>query len=240
MARKMMDAQLVSLVRGEGGAFWPTRSERRLLKFALDRFGEMLTRFLLTGYGEANVAPWCKFSITFTGEDGTLQKRRLQTITHEAADGSSRFPRGRDPLVLLALLRLLLDDPWRENDLLIFREAAVFQLLGWEDTPEHLAEIDEAIRRYHQLTYIWEMNASELARNDLDEYEAAESLIAGHRTRGNRTKEGRVERIYNGVTFGVGIVDSLVQRLLFEVPWDKVKSIKLAPGSKRRKEENEL
>ncbi len=85
------------------------------------------------------------------------------------------------------------------------------------------------------MTYIWEMNASELARNDLDEYEAAESLIARHRTRGNRTKEGRVERTYNGVTFGVGIVDSLVQRLLFEVPWDKVKSIEQAPGSKRRK-----
>ena len=240
MARKLMDAHLVSLVRGEGGAFWPTRSERRLLKFALDRFGEMLTRFLLTGFGEEKVAPRWNFAIAFTGADGTLQKRHLGVITHEPADGSSCLPRGRDPLALIALLHLLLHERRGESDVLVFHEAEALRLLGWKDTEEHRDEIDEAIRRYFLMTYEWGMNSSELTRNNLDSYSAGGSLILQYRTSGHRTAEGGVERTYHSVKFCDMLVDSLVSRTLFEVAWDKVKAIKLVHGSKRRKEENEL
>jgi hypothetical protein len=169
-----MDLPLISLVRGEGGPFWPTRQERRLLKFALDRCGEMLTRFLLAGFGAEKVAPRWTFAITFIGADGSLQKRRLLIMTHEPADGSSWLPRGRDPLVLIALLRLLLHEGRRAGDTLVFREAEVLKLLGWADTEERRDEINEAVRRYSLLTYEWGMNSTELAGRALDYYVANE------------------------------------------------------------------
>ena len=230
-----MDLPLISLVWGEGGPFWPTRQERRLLKFALDRFGEMLTRFLLAGFGEEKVAPRWTFAITFIGADGALQKRRLLIMTHEPADGSSWLPRGRDPLVLIALLRLLLHERRRAGDTLVFREAEVLKLLGWGDTEERRDEINEAVRRYSVLTYEWGMNSTELAGRALDYYVANERPLLGYRTVSEETEEGRRERTYTRVEFSDQFIGGLLNRSLFGVAWDKVKSIKLTADTKRRK-----
>jgi hypothetical protein len=230
-----MDLHLLSLVRGESGPFWPTRHERRLLKFALDRFGEMLTRFLLAGFGEEKVAPRWTFAITFIGADGTLQKRRLRIMTHEPADGSSCLPRGRDPLVLIALLRLLLHERRRADNTLVFKEANVIKLLGWADTEERRDEIDEAIGRYSLLFYEWGMNSFELGGRALDFYVVNERPLLGYRTISEETKEGRTERTYNRIEFSDGFIGGLLSRSLFGVAWDKVKSIKLTSDTRRRK-----
>lgn len=230
-----MDLYLDSLVLGEGGPFWPTRQERRLLKFALDRFGEMLTRFLLAGFSEEKVAPRWAFAITFIGTDGTLQKRRLLIMTHEPADGSSWLPRGRDPLVFIALLRLLLHKRRRADDTLVFQEAEVLKLLGWADTEECRDEIDEAVRRYSLLFYEWGMNSYELAGRTLDYHVVNERPLLGYRTVSEETEEGRMERTYNSVEFSDQFIGGLLRRSLFGVAWDKVKSIKVTSDTRRRK-----
>lgn len=51
MERKK-DSELVGLIRGEANSLWLLQSERRLLKFALETFGEHLSQILLSGLGE--------------------------------------------------------------------------------------------------------------------------------------------------------------------------------------------
>lgn len=225
--KRNTDSELIKLVRGEGGPFWPTRHERRLLKFALDTFGGTLSQFLLTGFGEENVPKRWDFTINSTSEDGTLQKRRLQVITHEPLDGSSCLPRGRDPLVFLALLRLLLHRPKQDNHILVFQEEDVLNLLGWEDTDELRHEIDEAIYRYSLLMYKWGMNRSELTRRSLSHYTASAHALSEYRTLDKELgEEGQTKRMYNSVKFDEMFIRGLLGRSLFGVEWKKVKSIK--------------
>jgi hypothetical protein len=147
------DSEFIKLVRGEGGVLWPSRHERRLLKFALDTFGEMLGQFLLTGLGKKKVGQRWNLTITFTGDGGTAQERHLRVITHEPLDGESLLPRDRDPLVLLALLRLLLHRRRDAKPILTYQQEDVLHLLRWGDTVEARREIDGAIERYTPLLY---------------------------------------------------------------------------------------
>jgi hypothetical protein len=84
-------------------------AEQNLVSFAREEFGESLAQFLLNGLGAVPEAQRWHFTITFTNNEGTAQERRLEAITYEPTDGQSFLPRGRDPLVLLALLRLLFE-----------------------------------------------------------------------------------------------------------------------------------
>src|SRR5436309_1958769 len=111
MSARETDSKLLRLLRGEDRPLWLSRPERRLLRFALDTFGEPLSRFLLAGLGEEKVGRRWRFTITYVDDEGAKLKWRVQVITYEPEDGSSCLPRGRDPLVLLALLRL----SWRKG-----------------------------------------------------------------------------------------------------------------------------
>jgi hypothetical protein len=107
--RRKQASELVKLVRGEGGEMWPSRLERHLLKFSLNTFGEKLSQLLLTGIGKRKVGQRWRLAISYISDQGAMRKRHVQVITYEPASGESFLPRGRDPLVLLALLRLLIN-----------------------------------------------------------------------------------------------------------------------------------
>ena len=79
------------------------------------------------------------------------------------------------------------------------------------------------------------MNSTELAGRALDYYVANERPLLGYRTVSEKTEEGRRERTYNRVAFSDHFIGGLLNRSLFEVAWDKVKSIKLTSESKRRR-----
>lgn len=225
------DSEFTKLVSGEGGVLWPSRHERRLLKFTLDTFGEMLGQFLLTGLGKKKVGQRWNFVITFTGDEGTVQKRHLRVITHEPLDGESFLPRGRDPLVLLALLRLLLHAHWKAKPALLYQQEDILNLLGWEDTVEVRREIDEAAERYSLLIYMWEMNRDELAHRSLSHYRARERMITGYETTDKETGDGgQMRRVANRVIFDEYFIDGLLRRSLFDVVWDRVRAVKLVPS----------
>jgi hypothetical protein len=82
--------------------------EQQLLDFAIGEFGEPLTQFLPAGLGEDKVRPRWRFIITYLGDERIRIKRTVKVISHEPEDGSSRLPRGRDPLLFLALIRMLI------------------------------------------------------------------------------------------------------------------------------------
>lgn len=210
----------------------PSSEEQSLIDFARGEFGDSLTQFLLAGLGEETTVQRWHFTITFTGEGGTLEKRHVQIITHEPADGSSCLPRGRDPLVLLALLQLLLHKRKQDNHVLVFQEEEVFELLGWEDTDVVRHEIDEAIYRYSLLMYKWQMNRSELIRRGLSYYTANAHALSEYRTLDKKPEEdGRTQWVYSSVRFDETFIGGVLGRSLFGVAWDKVTSIKLNSGA---------
>jgi hypothetical protein len=192
--------------------------ERQLVAFASEQFGEPLCQFLLAGLGEEEVAPRWRFTITYVDEEGKRLKRQVQVISHEPEDGSSCLPRGRDPLVLLALLRLLLQNDQANDCVLLYDQEDVLKLLGWEGTPENRGEIDEAARRYFLLFFKWGLNKTELARRKLSSYNAMESIISERGTL-DREEEGRVRRVFNRVTFNDIFIRHLKRRRLFDIDW---------------------
>ena len=99
-----MNSYLVRLVRGEGGALWPSVQERLLLKFALDNFGEALSQLLLAGLGEEEEVRNWLFTITFADKQDVVRHREIRVEADDHPDVATLLPRQREPLVILALL----------------------------------------------------------------------------------------------------------------------------------------
>lgn len=196
-------------------------SEEQLLDFSIEQFGKPLSEFLLSGLGEKEVGQRWQFTITYINSSGTQLKRDLQVLSYEPADGSSFLPRGRDPLVLLSFLQLLISSSQFLSYKLIYHQESILNLLGWEHTQEVQHEIDTAMKRYSLLTFSWNMNANELTRNNLSSYMALDHLISEYKI----VDEGRVgqkDRVFRCITFSSSFIECLKRRTLFNINWDDV------------------
>lgn len=66
--------------------------------------------------------------------------------------GGGPLPDGDDPLVLAALLNLLLRR--REARTVAFRPGELLELLGWAGSLHDRKVMEDAIRRYHDVSYV--------------------------------------------------------------------------------------
>lgn len=212
-------------------------AEQNLVGFAREEFGESLAQFLLTGLGEVPSTQRWHFTITFTDSEGTAQERHLQAITYEPTEGQSFLPRGRDPLVLLALLRLLVESSQQSEVSLFYSRHEVLRLLGLEDAEGTPGEINEAVRRYALLMYRWQMSRGELAGKRLSLYTAREQVISGYSNVGEPDDEeqadGQVDEEPNEITFNQYFIEGLKRHELFGVDWNKVQSVELGKDASR-------
>lgn len=196
------------------------KPEQRLVNFAREQFGEHLSQFLLTGLGEENIGQRGRFEITYDSEASTI-KRHVKVITYEPADGSTYLPQGRNPLVLIALLYLLINSNQRSLNTFRYEQEEVLSLLGWKDTQKARLEIDEAVERYFKLTYQWEMNKSELTNAKLNFFTANEAMISEYES--IDTEDGKSGRL----VFNEHFIEQLLNQSLFGVDWNNVRSILL-------------
>jgi hypothetical protein len=225
------DSDLVRLIRGEDNSLWLSRPERRLLKFALDAFGEQLSRFLLSGLGEEGRRRAWLFAVTFTDGGGVSRRRDIRVEADDFPDVVTSLPGRREPLVMLALLRLLMDrQPFSPG--LSYDQAEVLGLLGWEDSPDTRLSIDEAVGRYVDLSYRWSPGAEELAEQRLSHYRAWARFVTGcgYRDAGEGPG-GRMMRASNRVEFSSEFVGELANRSVFGVDWNKVISLSRATST---------
>jgi hypothetical protein len=192
--------------------------EQQLLDFAIGEFGEPLTQFLLAGLGEDKVRPRWRFTITYLDDEGVRIKRTVKVISHEPEDGSSRLPRSRDPLVFLALIRMLISAGPPLDYRMRYELEDVLSILGWADNRRTRREIDEAVRRYTQMRFSWKMGRAELARNNLSHHSAMQSLISEYGVR-DQEEGGQVTRLFNEVIFNSNFIEALRQRRLCDVNW---------------------
>lgn len=193
--------------------------EQLLIDFAIGEFGEPLTQFLLAGLGEDKVRPRWQFTITYLDNEGLRIKRTVKVISHEPEDGSSRLPRGRDPLVFLTLIRMLLTADQPPDYRVRYELEDVLKILGWADNRRNRRVIDEAVWRYTQMRYSWKMGRAELARNNLTHHSAMQSLISEYGIR-DREEGGRVTRVLNEVVFNSNFIEALRRRRLCDVNWN--------------------
>lgn len=207
-----------------GGTLSPSNHERILLKFALDRFGEPLTRFLLSGLGEDKVVPRWLFTIKFSGERGVRHSREVRVEADDRPDIATSVPRHKEPLAALALLWLLIVDRKLASFRLSYDQEEVIELLGWEDTQESQLSIDEAVRRYFTLSYNWTLDERELAVAGLSFFVGSSRCISEY---GWETAEegDRVKRTANHVQFNGAFVKELMGGSLFGIRWENVDSM---------------
>lgn len=203
-----------------------TKAERELVEYAQGEFGAPLTRFLLTGLGEEAAGRGWLFTIAFADEAGAGLKRQVQAVTYEPEDGSSCLPRRKDPLVLLALLKLRLERDGPPSQELSYSQKEVLALLGRRETCPALREIDEALRRYSLLIFEWEKGRAELERENMAYYSAATRVISEYELRDERDEGGRHLRALNRVVFNSNFTGGLAARTLFDVNWDGAISMK--------------
>jgi hypothetical protein len=207
--------------------------ELLLLRFALDTFGEQLSRFLLAGLGAEATAPRWRFVVAYTDSPGSTYRFRVDVITHEPSDGSSLLPRGRDPLALIALLRLLPLGREDSTTCLLYEHKDILELLGWDDSEEARREVDGAIDRYCYLTYLATAKGAELERLNLASYKITERPISSFSTVDEEEEGGTLKRISNRVTFSEFVINGLTRRSLLGIDWNRVQSIKFVSARKQ-------
>jgi hypothetical protein len=218
-----MDSRLVKLIPA-GGYFRLLGSERRLLEFALDQFGEPLSRFLLSGTGEETESQVWLFTVSFADGQGAARSREIRVEPDDIPGEPRVLPGRREPLVILALLRLLMEPRRPSSFTLSYSQEQVLDLLGQEDIAEARSAIDQAVKRYAKLSYSWGLGGEELAERKLTFYDAEGRFVSGY---GHyNAEEGReYKRVANNVNFSSVFVEGLARRTLFNVAWDSVSGI---------------
>lgn len=198
--------------------------EQQLLVFSHERFGEPLSRFLLSGFPEEGEARSQVLVITFIGKAGSVIRRRVYVEADDLTpDIPTHLPHAREPLVLLALLRLLTSIAEISPATLFYDPTEVLGLLGWEDSAENQLAVEEAVERYSLLSYRWEMNAEELSAERLSFHRSRERFVSGYSH--GEPEEGYAGRGVNRVDFSLSFVEELLGRSLFGVDWDRVSNV---------------
>ncbi len=200
-----------------------------MLKFALEKFGERLSQFLLSGLGEEAPERTWLFTIMFTDNVGVSRRRDLQVEADNLPDIVTLLPRWREPLVILALLRLLMDrQPFSSS--LLYDQAEVLELLGWEDTPTKRFSIDDAVERYVDMSYRWSLSAEELAEQHFSRHRGWTRFVTGCGYRDVEEEAGgRIRRVANRVDFAAECINELISQSLFGVNWNKVITFERTP-----------
>jgi hypothetical protein len=189
----------------------------RLIAYFDEKLGEQLRTFLLVGRDERE--PASRRSLVVTAAGG--EEWRVDMTSR-----GGPLPHGDDPLVLAALLNLLFRK--RKERTAVFRPSELRKLLGWADSLHNRQAMEDAIRRYHAVSYV--------PYCPLAGRRAGSKQAAGQDVRpvvGCEFERVPVEgtskvRSYFVVEFDAGFVAQLRARSLFDIDWGSVTAVNAA------------
>lgn len=191
----------------------------RLLAFAKAEFGDHLSELLLSGYGGGASARQRSYAVLTRDGSGQQQEH----IVKVATDHHSGLPSGREPLLLIALLKMLFAGTGLQTGRIVYAHKAVSEMLGWERSPETGEAVDAAVTKYFHLFYGKEESMSIEPRGPLVRYSQTMRLIAGYDYQDEVESSGvRGVRSYNRITFDREFIDQLRGRSLFDFDWGHV------------------
>lgn len=198
-----------------------TSAEQSLISYMQDAFGPLAT-LLLSGYRETET----KQSRSFTILTDNCGVKTRHSITLRTGD-SSGLPFQREPMVLLALLKLSLVGNQCSAKLSLLE--TVSGLLEWEESDETDRAISVAIRKYFNLCYI---RTDDIAYTFPERSERLTGMY--HLIRycefGTDGRAGEVGDSIEGIAveFSENIVKEIFERRLFRINWPAI--ISLRPG----------
>lgn len=196
-----------------------TGAARRLLSFATAEFGEYLSGLLLSGYGVDQIVLRRRYVVSLQDDGG-------QEITVEVAtDDSKGLPAGWEPLVLLALLKLL--PGGRSLTVTVsYSLRELLKKLGL--TAGDGRAVERAIEGYYDLSFI-KYDAIEPSLREFPparmrvlrpiiEWEREEETVGGNRL-----------IIHKGgqVKFNPDFVEQLKGRSLLGIEWQRVQGLRV-------------
>ncbi|HJP93505.1 MAG TPA: hypothetical protein VJ875_16215 [Pyrinomonadaceae bacterium] len=124
--------------------------ESRLINEAKEFLGSHLVSFLMAGYDDLDIVYARWFEVLTQRHD--LKTRKLIKIS---TGDSCGLPHGEEPLVLLALLKLLnSNSDLVEGSKVISPTEEVCSVLGWQISDHTSAIINRAIRKYYRASYM--------------------------------------------------------------------------------------
>jgi hypothetical protein len=201
-----------------------TEQEMRLVSYTQERYGEMLSLFLLAGLGEEGRAGTRHFTVCEVDWDGNIIRRRLALFPDSE---ESMLPHGRDPLVFAAILKLL-----RERgkvNRVRFKLADLTAALGWSDMADSAEAVTGAIGRYYGATLA--------ALPPRGEHYTGESPPSGRGSRILIERETQVTegegagRSYFEVGFHLEFSLWLRHRILLGLDWKRVIAVEILLAS---------
>jgi hypothetical protein len=195
----------------------------RLLAFANAEFGDRLSELLLSGYGGGAAARQRSYAVLTRDGSGQAQEHMIKVAT----DHPSGLPSGREPLVLIALLKLLFAGTGLQTGRVVYAHKAVSEMIGWERSPETGEAVDAAVTRYFHLFYGKEESMSIDSGGTLMKHSQSRRLITGYDHQDEvEPSAGRGVRSYNRVTFRREFIEQLRGRSLFDFDWGHVISVR--------------
>jgi hypothetical protein len=184
-----------------------------------------LSSFLLAGLGEEEMARSWLFSVTFEDDGGATRQRAIRVEADERSDIDTSLPGRKEPLILMAFLWVLMRGRKSPVTQLFYGREEVLRVLGWDETPEFLSVVDEAVNRYVNLTYAWTLSAEELAERKLSKYRGWTRFVTGCGYVDYEDGEGVRKRECSYVSFSEEFISELKRRSEFEVRWDRVREL---------------
>lgn len=124
-----------------------TPTEQRLILDIKQYFGDALAQLFLAGFGDDELVTARSFLV----EPEELNIYCSLNISTEDPEG---LPKGQEPLVLLALVKILKEDLTGIGTMIPSPVSHLRGILGWEDSDESHRIIHRAIRKYFNLSYV--------------------------------------------------------------------------------------
>lgn len=195
----------------------------RLLAFADAEFGNRLSELLLSGYGESASARQRSYAVLTRDGSGQAQEHIVKVATEHHAG----LPSGREPLVLLALLKMLFAGQGLQTGRVVYAHKAVSEMIGWEPSPETGEAVDAAVMRYFHLVYGKEESMSIDPGGTLMKYSESRRPITGYDYQDEgESSGGRGVRTYNRITFDREFIEQLKGGSLFDFDWGHVTAMR--------------
>jgi hypothetical protein len=196
---------------------------RRLTEYLERHCGPHLSAFLLAG-GKSQAGSRM-FSVTSRGERDETQEKYIE---FGRLGLSADLPHGQDPLILVALIRLLFErgEVTEEACTLTVDHTALLKLLGVKDSFEARGRLREALERYENLRFVEviyrqsKKGPKKSGRGNLNRvltHLEAETVTGG--------KSGWGTRLRVAVEFDYSFIDELRRGTLFGVDWQRVISV---------------
>jgi hypothetical protein len=197
-------------------------SERveQLLTFVKTEFGEHLSTLLLSGFGDEQRGMIRHYAVRYRPGDEHRQAARVKTVAEDA----SGHPCRDEPLVLLALLKLLWSSAAPLEGKVGYTPATLLRMLGRPDTARARTGINQTVERYYNLSLEREEDLPSAAGGQPATRMLAQRLLIGYEhveeasDNGDRRDEG-------WLAFYPDFVRALKERSLFGIDWGRVAAV---------------